>query len=237
MVRLFKKFIFILLVSSVLFVSCVFQSDGRIAIYDPDAPGYIPEDVFARELQIEINKMRGNPRDYALDVITPRLAYYQGFLYTDFEGNSIRTDEGRRAMERCIDYLKNLPPKKKLHMEKGLCKAAQDFTDDHAMYGTTGDTTVNGKNYEDLMDMYGRAEAGVKIASLVRYGRRNAKDIVISILVSDGDYDRKGRKILLGNVSGRDDVFGKVGIGITRGQNAVKGAVLAIYLAESYTSY
>jgi len=231
MSRLFKKFIFVLLVSSVLFVSCVFQSDGRVAIYDPDAPGYIPEDIFARELQIEINKMRDNPRAYALDVITPRLAYYQGFLYTDFEGNRIRTDEGKQAMQRCIDFLKNLPSKEKLHMEKGLCKAAQDFTNDHAKYGTTGDTTIDGKNYEDLMDMYGRAEAGVSIASLVRYGRRNAKDIVISILVSDGDLQRKGRKILI------DSVYGKVGIGITRGQNAVKGAVLAIYLAERYTSY
>ena len=232
MFRLFKKSFFVLLVLSVLLVSCVFQSDGSVAIFNPHAPGYIPNVPFARDLQIEINKVRDNPRNYAETVIEPRLAYYQGYLYTNFKGETVRTEEGKKAMQKCISNLKLLKTSKILHMEKGLCSAAQYFADDHARTGSSLDYTSDGSDFEALINRYGSVVGtNQEIAQLVQYGEKDIKDIVISILVSDGDTSRKSRHILL------DNVYSKVGIGFTSSSTACKGSVPVIYLAQTYASH
>lgn len=133
---------------------------------------------------------------------------------------------GYAEMHKCVGFF--LPSSRILSMEKGLCLATQHFTDDRARTGDTSGKTSDGKDYDDLMDMYG--SAGGSIASIAKYGRTNARDIVVSILVSDGDPARKGRNILL------DNKYSKVGISITHGQNAHNGSVMAIYLAERYIS-
>ena len=219
--------ILLLILSISSFYGCVFHiEDGtynKKDIRSHLAPGYNTHDEFLEKLHIEINKVRDNPYFYAVEVLEPSLSRYNSYFYTNYDGKIIRTKEGKRAMEKCIFELKHSYSAKLLSMEKGLCNAAYHLADDQAKTGRKDEETSTYLSFKDRLKRYG-APSGF-IGELREYDNENVKDIVIHLLVSDGDITRAGRCLIL------NDSFTKIGIGV-----AFKHAktVTIIDLAEKY---
>lgn len=216
-----------------LFFGCFFQfGDGTGGfVYPPGsflAPGYETGDSFAREIQIELNKIRHDPQGYAEDVLTASLDRYQGYLYINYEGEQIRTEEGINGMKKLIKELKSTHSLPLLEMEKGLYLAARHLSDEQAQTGATDGKTKTGLDAEARQKRYGRP---IGLYDEVRlYGNKNARDIVISLLLDDGKINKKHRKILLNRS------FRKVGIGFSKHYYAHSGAVAILDFADDYIS-
>lgn len=214
-----------------LFSGCFFfLGDGDDSHAEGDlVPGHDTGNSFLRDIHLEINKVRTNPSLYAREVLELRLTRYTGYLYRNDEGELVRTEEGKEAMKECIKVLEKTGKLDALEMSKGLCLATQFLANDQAISGNKGHTASDGSNVQERMRRYGTPIGSLD--EICVYGCKNAKDIVIHLLVDDNVATRKHRKLIL------SPNFRSIGIGFSSKHIAPEGAVTVIDLAETYFSH
>jgi len=93
-----------------------------------------------KDVILEMNKVRVNPKKYAELYIQPRLKYYNGRNYQVPGQITILTEEGAAAVNACISALSQTAPAGVLRPERGLSLAARDHVTDQSKTGQTGHT-------------------------------------------------------------------------------------------------
>lgn len=181
-----------------------------------------------RDILIELNRVRRNPKKYAEEEIKPRLKYFDGKFYKAPGQIPILTNEGASAVQECIDVLMKTNPMDLLELEKGLCSAAQWLADDQAKTGKTGHYGSDGSSPFDRINRYGKVliTAGENCA----YGPKTGREIVAQLLIDDGVADRGHRINIL------KPEFKEVGIGYNNEANAPYGTVSVMDFAGDYIS-
>lgn len=137
------------------------------------------------ELEIveEMNLVRQNPAAYAQHLEKLKKYYTDDLL--EFPGKTpVRTQEGVKAVEEAIRYLKSARPVPKLKISEGLSRAARDHVNDQSHSGKTGHIGHDSSKPYERMERYGSWEglSGENIA----YGDDSARMIVMQLIIDDG---------------------------------------------------
>lgn len=182
----------------------------------------------AEEIVRELNFVRTNPKQYATEVLEPRLKHFEGKIYAEPGKVRLLTREGIAALQECISVLKTTAAVEPLTLEKGLCQSAQWLANDQARTRLTGHTGSDGSDLGTRICRYGTWS--ISCGENCAYGNVTAREIVVQLLIDDGVPNRGHRKNIL------EQKFKKVGIGFNKEGNAPYGAVAVMDFAGSYTS-
>lgn len=154
-----------------------------------------------KDVILEMNKARADPKKYADLYIRPMLQYNWGGPYG---ANSylvpgtnlyITTNEGKNGIQSCINDLskrQSMPP---LLPSKGLFLAAKDHVNDTGPKGITGHTGSDRSTMVQRISRYGKWEGGS--GENISYGHNVGRDIVVQLLVDDGVSNRGHRNNIL----------------------------------------
>ena len=163
---------------------------------------------FLAELLQEINTVRSNPSSYA-DRIDAMKAHFQGKILRMPNTNvGIKTQEGADAYEECAKFLRSAESADQLTPSKGLTKIADELLvvvqKDPSQIGTV--------DMNELIDKYGSFVGSFN--RIMECGGATPEQVVINLLVSDGDKSRNQRDVLLnkglktvGLASGKHDIY------------------------------
>jgi len=137
-----------------------------------------------RQIVLELNKARTDPKRYAELYVNPRLGNFTGKDYSEPGSITIRTNEGRPAVEECIRSLQSSAPGQPLRPTDALSAAARDHVRDTGPRGVVGHTGSDGSSPALRVRRY---DASLRyIGENIAYGSAGARGIVLSLLIDDG---------------------------------------------------
>jgi hypothetical protein len=144
-----------------------------------------------KDVILETNKARTDPKKYAELYIQPDLQYFKGKKLAKPGQAFVMTQEGPDVMEECIAEMTKMEPVGVLTPEKGLSLSAKDHAIDQGKTGETGHTGSDESDPFDRIERYADSlsTAGENIA----YGPTTGRDIVLQLLIDDGVPDRSHR--------------------------------------------
>lgn len=134
-----------------------------------------------KDVILELNKARNNPKAYAALYILP--------LKDTFKGK-----EGTVALVECLSEMSKLDSLDALSFARGLYDCAKAHAVESAEAGAFSHTRVNGTETFDAFKKYGSySSAGENIAA----GQKTPRDVVVDLLIDDGVAGRGHRKNIL----------------------------------------
>jgi uncharacterized protein YkwD len=171
----------------------------------------------------QMNLARTNPAAWAAN-LESRIGFYNGKMLQVPGEIPIRTNEGVKAVEEAIRFLRAARSLRPLKVSRGLSLAAKDHVKDQGPKGLTGHSGSDGSDPFARMNRYGQWQraAGENIS----YGDRTAEDIVLSLIIDDGVRSRGHRK----NMFNPDYLI----TGVAFGEHVKYGAMCAISYAKAY---
>jgi len=164
--------------------------------------GYLDE--LDKQVVLEINKVRSNPRKFSEDYMEELLTAFEGNVFVYPGQDPVVTKEGIRPLKECIQILKQKNPLLILQPSEGLSKASADLVADQEKYGGIGHIGHNGSTPQQRVEKYG--EWNICLAEGITYGSFEARQIVIALLIDDGVPDRGHRNSIL------NDCFHFIGV-------------------------
>jgi uncharacterized protein YkwD len=144
---------------------------------------------------LELNKVRSNPKRFAEEYMEELRVAYSGKIFTYPGQNPVKSKEGVRPLEDCIQVLMSTRPMQILNPAEGLTKASAELIADQKKNGGIGHITKNGSTPQNRIEKYG--DWDVCLAENITYGSFEARQIVIALLIDDGVQDRAHRKNIL----------------------------------------
>ena len=160
-----------------------------------------------KDVILEMNKVRTNPKKYAELYIQPRLRYFSGNNYSVPGQITIVTQEGATAVNGCITALNRANSVGILTPERGLSLAAKDHVTDQSRTGQTGHNGSDRSTPETRMRRYGAFGGSWTLGENIAYGDTTGREIVCSLLIDDGVPSRGHRT----NIMNR--AFTQTGVG------------------------
>ncbi|MDR2073647.1 MAG: CAP domain-containing protein [Spirochaetaceae bacterium] len=139
-----------------------------------------------KDVILEMNKVRTNPKKYAELYIQPRLRYYSGRNYSVPGQITIITQEGAAAVNSCITALNRANAVGVLTPERGLSLAAKDHVTDQGRTGHTGHNGSDRSTPETRMKRHGTFGGSWTLGENIAYGETTGRDIVCGFLIDDG---------------------------------------------------
>jgi uncharacterized protein YkwD len=139
----------------------------------------INEHVSAAAIIHELNFARQKP------------AIYAGFVEQMRMNRSPGTGPGAPALDEAIRFLRTVHPQPPLALSPGLCQAAADHCRDQ-VGGSIGHNGADRSSPDSRINRYGRWHGGW--AENIAYGQRNARAIVLALIIDDGVPGRGHRK-------------------------------------------
>lgn len=138
----------------------------------------------------EMNKIRTNPSSY-IPILENWKKNFQGNQVNVGNNTFLQTQEGVKAVDEAINFLKSARPVSALTASKGMSLAAKDLVKDQGPKGTTGHTGSDGSTPSTRMNRYGtwKTTAGENIS----YGSNTAQSIVMQLIIDDGVANRGHR--------------------------------------------
>ena len=167
-------------------------SNWNIAALDTAANANYLTDL-EKDIILEMNKARTNPKKYAELYVQPLLKYFSGKNYSVPGRITIVTQEGSAAVNDCIAALSRASNAGVLRPEKGLSLAAKDHVADQGGTGQVGHNGSDKSNPEARMRRYGTFRGSWILGENIAYGNIAAREIVCSLLIDDGTPDRGHR--------------------------------------------
>jgi hypothetical protein len=217
-----------LLIILFLLASCSYAQTGNWELSRLDTGRKVTylSDI-EKDVLLELNKVRTNPKKYAEEYLVPMRKLYSGKFLRYPDEIRILTDEGVKALDECIKTLQNTKACKVLIPFYGLSQAARYHQLDQGKSGNTGHTGSDGKSVTDRIEMYGHWSG--LIAEDIDYGSADAGKIVISLLIDDGVKSRGHRRNILNS-------FFEC-VGIAAGEHSKYKGVCVIDFAQKFTDY
>lgn len=140
-----------------------------------------------------LNQLRSQPSSF-IPILQSEIKYFSNLVYKRKKELPIKTIEGDKAYLEAIDYLKTVNAVNELEYNDILEQCASDL-----LSNVSNDTQIshidnNGLNVSDRVDKYleweNRCSENIEIGSL------NAQDIIVNLLVDDGNKNRNRRNNL-----------------------------------------
>ena len=179
---------------------------------------------FLAELVHEINKVRANPSSY-VGIIEECKGYFNGKILKRPNSNvGIKTQEGADAYEECAKFLRTAESADETLPSKGLTKIANELLE----VVQKDASQINTVDMSAIIDKYGSFTGAFN--RVIECGGATPEQVIINLLVSDGDKSRSQRDALLnkslkriGVASGKHDIYKNATIIIlcTQFQNTV----------------
>ena len=146
---------------------------------------------FLSDLVKEINKVRANPASYA-NIIDDLKQHFQGrVLKLPGTNTGIQTEEGAAAYDECARFLRSAEYAEELTPSKGLTKVAEDLL----VIVQKDDSESARVDMNPIIDKYGSYEGSFN--RIMECGATTPQQVVINLLVSDGEKSRKNRDLIL----------------------------------------
>jgi uncharacterized protein YkwD len=171
----------------------------------------------------EMNLARQNPALYA-DFIEELCGHFDGRVLVLPGQTRIYTKEGLGAVNEAIRFLRSVRPQQALILSEGMSRGAADHCADQAG-GEIGHGGTDSSNPGARMSRYG--VWGGSWGENIAYGKTNARDIVIALIIDDGLRARKHRK----NIFNPNFNYA----GVASGPHARYRTVCSIDFAGAYT--
>ncbi|MDR1986700.1 MAG: CAP domain-containing protein [Treponema sp.] len=212
-----------------LLMSCVVIGGGAaedwdIALLDTARTAHYLTAI-EKDVVLELNKVRSDPRKYAERYIRPRLAYFEGNRYAEPGKTTLLTNEGPGAVQECYDALCSSDSAPLLIPSQGMSSAVKDHVLDQGPTGATGHNSSNGASFSARLNRYGKWSGSA--AENIAYGKNTGREIVVQLLIDDGVPSRGHRKNTMGksyNV-----------VGVAAGNHSRYGTMAVIDFASTYT--
>jgi uncharacterized protein YkwD len=154
-----------------------------------------PAPAAAPDLEAQIiaalNFARQHPAEYAQTLVAYR-RLYRGQLVMEPNARRLRTDEGVRAVDEAIAFLRAQAPEPPLMADAALRRSASSLVEDQGPGGLMGHYGSSGSLPEDRITAFG-AWRGM-IAENIAYGPKTAEDVVRGLIIDDGVPDRGHRQ-------------------------------------------
>jgi len=148
------------------------------------------DETSARAVIREMNLARQNPSLYATFVQDLRSRMTGDVLV--LPGHTrIRTREGTRALDEAIHFLQTAQPLQPLASSSGMSRAAADHCADQAG-GGFGHEGRDRSHAGQRIARYGTWSGGW--AENISYGKSSARDVVLALIIDDGQPARKHRQ-------------------------------------------
>jgi len=171
----------------------------------------------------EMNLARTEPGRYA-QFLEERRRYYRGRRFERPGEVAIITNEGVSAVDEAIEFLRRVKPVGALRPSRGMSRAAADHVRDQGPSGSTGHQGNDGSRMSHRVKRYGRWSG--KLGENVSYGRSDARDVVVQLIVDDGIRSRGHRRNMF------DPEFRVLGVGC--GQHAGYRTMCVMTFASGY---
>lgn len=173
----------------------------------------------------ELNLARTQPAKYADFLEQHKARFEDDMTYKLPGGGRIRTQEGLKAVDEAIGFLKKAKPIGKLALSDALSKAAEDHTKDIGKAGIVGHDGTDGSSSTDRMKRHGewKKTCGENIA----FGPDEPREVVMQLIIDDGVTNR-GHRV---NIFNQDY---KV-VGISAGPHAKYGNMVTMDFAGGFT--
>ncbi|MCL1993235.1 MAG: CAP domain-containing protein [Spirochaetes bacterium] len=135
---------------------------------------------------LEQNKARYNPRKYAELYIVPRLAWFidENRFIRPGESILITNPFGRAGVAATINAMANLPSLPPLAPSRGMSLAAREHTLDIGSRGILAHTGSDGSSPQQRLSRHVRVD-GTSGENL-DFGNNRAREIIVSLLISPG---------------------------------------------------
>ena len=160
-----------------------------------------------KDVILEMNKVRTNPKKYAELYIQPRIKNYSGKNYSVPGQITIVTQEGVTAVNSCITALNRASSVGILTPEKGLSLAAKDHAADQSRTGQTGHNGSDRSTPETRMKRHGVFSGSWTLGENIAYGDTTGREIIGSLLIDDGVPNRGHRTNIM------NKAFTQTGVG------------------------
>ena len=147
---------------------------------------------FEEQLVNKINEFRTNPRGYAKK-INEYVNYFKGkTLRIPGSNAGIRTEEGAQAYIEAVDFLSKQDGVEPLEPSKGLGRICADFM---AEAQKVDPDQIGNIDLEDIIAKYGSFSGSLNRA--MDFGGEDPEQVLINLIVCDGDPNRGNRESLL----------------------------------------
>jgi len=181
-----------------------------------------------KDIILETNKVRTNPKKYSDLYIQPRLPYYNGRYYSVPGQITVLTQEGAAAVNACISALNRVDSAGILFPEKGLSLAAKDHVLDQSRTGQIGHNGSDRSTPETRMRRHGTFGGTWILGENIAYGEITGRDIVCGLLIDDGVPSRGHRTNIM------NKAFTQIGAGY--GSHTQYRVSCTITYADGYKS-
>jgi len=174
------------------------------------------------EIANEINIARTQPRWYADLLVSYRRPFYEGtVLRLPGAPKLIQTREGAKACEEAINFLNSLKSLEPIRISPGVSYFAKQ-----SLIETAGRGGMQSNSLQKIKAT-GRVTVG-RLTELMSLGEGDAREMIVRLIISDGDTNRSHRSTLF-------DPRWKVG-GVAAGEHpSTYQKVLLIPLLEQFT--
>ena len=153
----------------------------------------IDYEEIAEEIFREQNEVRKNPQSY-INKLQNSLKYYcDNILFREGE-IPIQTSEGVEAVKEAINFLQNQSPVQELVYSKDMGLSCKDIVDDIGPKGLVTHEGTEIKNIYNRLEQY--CDWDGAIAENIDFGFRIPENIVMNMIIDDGDENRYQRKNL-----------------------------------------